>query len=131
MIQPRSNIIITRAVQTSIACPSQWDLYDADDNYYYARFRHGCGSLRQYTTSDWVDAPESALVGHVASFQREIPDDPDWVYDGDISLEEFAQRAGFTLALESYTSFGDHVRDELVTNGLLFLLSDEEKGNRE
>jgi hypothetical protein len=145
MTQPDSDVIITRVTQTSMACPAQWDAWDDEGNYYYLRFRGGCGQMRQYTTADWVDVDyianwksdipvpkqNPAFVREIAFFERVIPDDPDWMYDGDISLEEFAQRAGFTLALESHTSFGHHIRDELVTRGLVFLLDDEGKGNEE
>ncbi len=34
-------VTITRLVQTCEACPSQWDGWDAEGNYYYFRYRHG------------------------------------------------------------------------------------------
>ena len=34
-------IEIIKLKQTYGACPSQWDAWDAEDNYYYVRYRHG------------------------------------------------------------------------------------------
>jgi hypothetical protein len=127
------SIRIVRAVQTAMMCPSQWDLWDADDNYYYARYRHGCGELRQYQDEDWGDAP-----------YVENPDDrePGWglrmnpsyirtvtefytgdEWDGFITLEDFAGRTGIILDPQIYeTGYGDHVRDELIKDGMVMFL---------
>lgn len=32
---------LTKLVKTASMCPSQWDAWDADGNYYYIRYRHG------------------------------------------------------------------------------------------
>jgi hypothetical protein len=32
-------IKIVKVDQTCGACPSQWDMWDAEDNYYYVRYR--------------------------------------------------------------------------------------------
>jgi len=71
-------ITITKAVQTCFACPSQWDAWDADGNYYYLRFRWGHGTVTDGTKQ-------------VAAFAG---DDP---YGGFIDLDEFCERAGITL----------------------------------
>jgi hypothetical protein len=130
-------IRIIRAVQTAMMCPSQWDLFDTDDNYYYARYRHGCGELRQYEDEDWVDAgwkenidetqPGWGIWGNikyirtVATFQN---DDP---WGGFITLEDFAGETGIILDSDIYeTGFGDHVRDELIKDGMTIFL---EMGN--
>jgi hypothetical protein len=108
------SLMIVQAVQTAIACPSQWDLHDADGNYYYARYRYGCGEVRQYRTSDWVEAPENQLIRVVSSFEHGDS------LDGYIELEEFARLAGLTLAPELIaTSYGEHLRDELILDGVL------------
>lgn len=136
-------IRITRAVQTSLACPSQWDAWDSEDNYYYLRFRHGQGLMVHYKTEDWADAPDvkpyeewvrgtdniynmnSEFLGFTARF--EYGDE----YLGDISLEKFAELAGFELDLQAYTDFGNHIRDELVKEGLTFLLDFEHGGEED
>ena len=122
------DITLVRAVQTSIACPSQWDAWDADGNYYYLRYRHGCGEMRRYKSENWTDAP-----------WRENPDDgqPGWAIrgntdyiatvalfdygdplDGVIDLADFAELAGIKLAPGiMYSGFGDHVRDKLILDG--------------
>lgn len=40
-------IVITSIDKTCTACPSQWDGYDDDGNYYYFRLRHGRFSVEQ------------------------------------------------------------------------------------
>lgn len=82
-IRPRPTITITRAVQTCYACPSQWDAWDQDDRYLYLRFRHGHGTARRR------DDDGRRLVAEFSTDDQ---------YDGVISLEEFARRAGFQLA---------------------------------
>ena len=37
----RSVIVLDRIVQTCNACPSQWDAWDTEGNYYYIRYRWG------------------------------------------------------------------------------------------
>lgn len=107
-----SVITLVRATQTSMACPSQWDAWDADGNYYYLRYRHGCGQIRHYRTADWIGVDEDQLIEVVAEFEFGHP------LDGEISLEEFASHAGIALAPELHeTSFGDHLRDELIMDG--------------
>lgn len=107
-------ITIVRAVQTSIACPAQWDLWDADGNYYYARYRNGCGSLRQYEDENWVEAAGDTLVARIASF--EYGDE----LAGDISLNEFARLAGIEIAPEATRAgFGEHVRSQLEAEGIV------------
>jgi hypothetical protein len=105
---------LVRATQTSMGCPSQWDAWDGDGNYYYLRYRHGCGQIRQYKTADWVDSDEDELITVVASFEYGDP------LDGVINLDEFAVRAGIELADDLHeTSFGDHLMDEMITRGVI------------
>lgn len=135
-------IRIVRAVQTAMACPSQWDLWDADGNYYYARYRNGCGELRQYQTEDWVDAPfkenvdetepgwgiraNSEYIRTVATFRN----DDEW--DGFITLEEFARKTGLELTPNLYeTGYGDHLRDELIKDGMTIFLEMGDDGQSE
>jgi hypothetical protein len=134
-------IKIVRAVQTAIACPTQWDLWDDKDNYYYARYRHGCGELTQYKTENWVGAPskpeeeiDQTIPGWIKRANTEfIRKVADFEYgdglDGFIDLEKFAELAGIQLADDLVnTSFGEHFRDQLVTEaGMTFLLEDHEE----
>lgn len=128
-------IKIVRAVQTCTACPSQWDAWDEEGNYYYLRYRHGLGTVTQYRTSDWVsvryqwdessDVPyhyqNPAYVREVTSFEHGDS------LDGFIELEEFCRLAGMELDLKMYTNYGEHLRDGLVERGLTFLLEEDEE----
>lgn len=101
-------IKIVRAVQTSIACPCQWDAWDEEGNYYYLRFRHGHGSVEQYENEDWVNAEPGQWHRTISYFNNH--DDPI------INLKEFAEEAGIELAPNLIqTGFGDHIADKLVT----------------
>lgn len=115
-------IILTEAVRTSTACPAQWDARDADGNYYYLRYRSGCGSARQYETPDWyMNFGRDELIREVAAFRYGHP------LDGSISLEKFCELAGLGLAegLEE-TGYGQHVTDELILHGITELLEGQE-----
>lgn len=119
-------ITIVRAVQTSSACPSQWDSWDGDGNYYYLRYRSGRGQVRQYRTADWVGNGPDELVAVVADFEHGHP------LDGSISLEDFARLAGLRLAEDlSREDYGQHVTDELILGGITELLEKEEAATPE
>lgn len=94
-------ITIVRAVQTCTACPSQWDAWDADGNYYYLRYRHGHGEVTQFRDEDWWKAKDwggysdnPGFIGQVAQFSHGDP------LDGLIELDEFARLAGMLLELQ-------------------------------
>jgi hypothetical protein len=127
---------IVRAVQTSSGCPSQWDAWDDEDNYYYLRYRHGRGTVIQYKTENWVDAPDKKpykewgpedniyntnpeYIRYVTSFEYGDP------MDGFIELDQFCELAGIELDLIMYTGYGDHLRDQLVQEGMTFLIENE------
>jgi hypothetical protein len=111
---------LARVIQTSLACPSQWDAWGADGDYYYLRYRHGHGSVRQYKSRDWVTAAEDELIRQVTSFDYGHP------LDGAISLDEFAALAGITIVPDvMVTGFGDYLRDELVLGGVIPLAGEE------
>lgn len=77
-----NEIILVRADQTCIACPSQWDAWDLDGRYWYLRFRSGYGSIgRSYD----IDA---------ADLTFDIADE----FGGEISLDDFCKRIGVTWA---------------------------------
>lgn len=136
-------ITIVRTVQTSIACPAQWDMWDDEGNYYYARFRHGSASVIQYEDENWIEAgwkpdPEDGdmtgwayrgnvkFTGFVAGFTGE----DEW--RGWISLEEFCERAGLTLAPDAERSgFGDHVMSKLAESGIIAAEGSELAGFRD
>ncbi len=48
-----SEVIIVRVIQTCTACPSQWDAWDLDGNYWYLRYRHGVGTATRQPGPDW------------------------------------------------------------------------------
>lgn len=112
---------IVKATQTSFACPSQWDAYDSDGNYWYLRYRYGAGEAVQLSSPDWkFDERENA--------ERRLTFKGDHPLDGVISLEEFAQRAGFELADDVDTrSYGEFVADQLASYGVA---SDERRDER-
>lgn len=108
------SVRLVRAVQTSLACPSQWDAWDAEGNYFYLRFRHGHGSVVSYRSAGWETAEPFEKGRCVASF-----DHGDQL-DGLMGLAEFAERAGLVLAAGMVeTPFWDHIRDELVLRGVI------------
>jgi len=110
-------VTLVRAVQTCMACPSQWDAWDAEGYYYYLRYRSGHGTITRYGGPDGLgsEAAWNRFEGVLISeFTYGHP------LDGFISLEEFAHLAGIALAPHlARTSFGEHVRDELILNGTL------------
>lgn len=92
-------ITIVKAKQTSIACPSQWDLWDENGQYYYARYRSGRGTLCRHKSPEWWDIPGDHEThfdpGHnVAEFKFGDR------LDGDIGLSQFAELADFELDLK-------------------------------
>ena len=125
-------IRLVRAIQTSWGCPSQWDAWDEENNYYYLRFRHGFGAMIQYKTENWMDAPYPEHQD--VNFQNVYTSNPEYVrhvaqfehgdeLDGSIELDEFATLAGVELDPGIYeTRFGQHLYDELVKDGLTVFL---------
>lgn len=107
-------LTLVRIIQTCIACPAQWDAWDAEGNYYYLKYRGGHGQVRQYETADWVEAAEDELVRIVADFRYGHP------LDGSLSLEDFAELAGIAIAENAMiTGLGDYWRDELILGGVI------------
>jgi hypothetical protein len=83
-------ITLVKTVQTCIACPSQWDAWDAEGQYYYLRHRHGRGSVDAFPTSNvatWGSQP----LGGIAHFRGELPQDT-------TELAGFCEQAGITLS---------------------------------
>jgi len=96
-----------------MACPSQWDAWDADGKYYYLRYRHGHGSVTHYSGPGWADGIGLEEGQLIASFRYGHP------LDGDISLADFAQHAGIALASGLVqTGFGTYLRDGLIARGV-------------
>jgi hypothetical protein len=124
-------ITIVKAVQTSIACPAQWDMWDAEGNYYYARFRHGWGQVRQYEDENWVEAPwkpdeeidksvpgwaslaNTSFVAFISTFETD--GDEGW-----ISLEDFCAQSGLALSPDAArVGYGTHVMNQLAADGII------------
>lgn len=88
-----ATVALTRAVQTSSACPSQWDAWDADGNQYYLRYRWGQGSVAKVTQSSSGRRHETlTLFDHGDGL------------DGVIDLEDFARLAHLDISQISETS---------------------------
>lgn len=92
-------ITIVKAIQTCEICPSQWDLWDENGQYYYARYRSGRGTLCRHKSPEWWDIPGDHEThfdpGHnVAEFN--LGDK----LDGYIELFDFAVNAHFILDLK-------------------------------
>lgn len=77
-----SAVTLVKAVQTCTAMPSQWDAWDNQGRYWYLRYRGGFGSMARNYDLDDADLTFTT-------------DD----HGGEISLSEFCQRIGVTLAL--------------------------------
>ena len=81
---------IVKAIQTSGACPSQWDAWTDSGEYVYLRYRHGYGYAKTY--ADGYDDPGAGNI--IASF--EYGDS----LDGFITLQDFCEKAYIQLDLE-------------------------------
>jgi hypothetical protein len=86
-----SEIILARVVQTCAACPSQWDAWDVDGDYWYLRYRHGRGTVERqpgpYPAEGWtLDEPNISFDGEAAGMA-----------DGWISFEDFCREAGLNV----------------------------------
>lgn len=100
------SIVIVKAVQTCIACPSQWDAWDANGQYYYLRWRNSRGSVDAFDDkepSTWGTAP----LGTIAHWRGDLP----WK-DGE--LQAFCDRAGLTLAPDADVTTYQEYMEEYV-----------------
>jgi len=87
-------VTLTKAIQTCMACPSQWDAWDAEGYYYYLRYRSGHGSITRYGGPEGQgrdDAWNNFEGVLISEFTYGHP------LDGSMTLEEFAQHAGIEL----------------------------------
>ena len=82
-----TEVILVKTVQTCRACPSQWNAWDLDGNYWYLRYRHGHGTAERQPGPD-VDTWAWKENGDI-SFTNEGTD----LEDGEISLEDFCRMA--------------------------------------
>lgn len=77
--------------QTSAACPSQWDAWDVEGNYYYIRYRWGiltvdkAASQDEWTARTWF----SGVI-----FDKDVGDD----LDGFMTLSDMLGHTGLELA---------------------------------
>lgn len=99
-------VTLIKAIQTCMACPSQWDAWDAEGNYYYLRYRSAHGTITRYRDEGWLYSEEQGET--IAEFEYGHP------LDGCMSLEEFAGHAGIELAPDmSRTAFWRHTKNQL------------------
>lgn len=100
-------ITIARAVQTCLSVPSQWNAWTDDGRYLYLRYRFGHGTVDDYPSEDmdtWDRVPEGRLACFGDCFPRQG-------FDGEITLEEFCERAGLRLAPDVVVvSWDEYVR---------------------
>lgn len=82
-VRVATEIIIVRAEQTCWACPAQWDAWDLDGGYWYLRYRSGIGTMHR--EEGHTDGPLRFDTGDRL--------------DGSITLADFCERIGVTLAL--------------------------------
>lgn len=106
---------LVSATQTSFACPSQWDAFDEDGNYWYLRYRYGTGEARCYGKTksfDELSDEQWRNPTQVLSFAH------GHLLDGSITLDEFALRAGIGLTSElRETSFNQYLANQLAEKG--------------
>jgi Domain of unknown function (DUF397) len=106
---PQDDVVLVKVIQTGMACPSQWDAWDADGRYYYLRFRHGCGTVESAPTQElWRDEcvempvseewPYGGWSWPGTDFLSRFDFETGEGLDGVISLEEFCERSGVKLA---------------------------------
>lgn len=58
--------VFTKLDRTCIACPSQWDAWDAEGNYYYIRYRHGHLSVDKAASSkEWYNSNYESLISMI------------------------------------------------------------------
>ena len=66
-------ITITQIARTCNACPSQWEGYDAEGNYYYFRYRGGHLRVDAIPNQeDWVSPIQERFGGERSSEQQTI-----------------------------------------------------------
>lgn len=89
-------LVIVRAVQTCPSNPSQWDAWDDSGQFWYLRYRFARGTAERQPSPD---------VDGWTRKDPEIEFETDYgQYDGEMYLEEFAERAGIELRLGTVTS---------------------------
>ena len=93
-----TEVVLVKAVQTCSACPSQWDAWDRDGNYWYLRYRYGYGTAERQPSPD---------VDTWADLEPERSFDTGDEFGGVIDLAAFCERAGITLELGS-DAVGEH-----------------------
>lgn len=93
-------IELVKVVQTSLACPTQFDAWDREGQYYYLRYRHGMVQVRKFASPEDMTPPSAENL--VCEFAGGHP------LDGSIGLVEFAERAGLRIADDAETQDWGH-----------------------
>lgn len=86
-----SPLVFVRVVRTCIACPSQWDAWNAQGDYYYLRYRHGRGTVEQAPGPDPATWNPSNLI-MVDQFTEGNR------LSGSMDLDEFLRYTAYSLA---------------------------------
>lgn len=98
-------LTLTKIVQTSVACPSQWDAWASDGTYVYLRYRHGYGTVQTDCRLN-IDDYENELVTDFTT-----GDD-----GGYLDLHDFLTRVASKVQLApdaEIKNYGQHLADEL------------------
>lgn len=99
-----SEVILVKVIETCGACPSQWDAWDADGNYWYLRYRGNRGSAKRERNPDWTtwtDGPPNIFFDTSDEYGP---------LHGVMSLTEFCRRAGLNLHPDAELRLSDWTR---------------------
>lgn len=101
-------ITIVRAVQTSMGCPSQWNAWDENGQYYYLRYRRAHGTVHAFPDEDYTTWQWDDWHNPVACFDHGDP------MQGIISFDRFCRLAGLTIApMIEYECFGRYFNGQI------------------
>lgn len=84
------DVTLTRVIETCAACPSQWDAWDTNGQYWYLRYRHSNGTAERHPGPDYTTWENRAPDIRFSTDRGR--------HDGWIDLDEFLELAGLRLA---------------------------------
>lgn len=86
-----SPLEFVKVVRTCIACPSQWDAWNAEGDYYYLRYRSGRGTIEETPGPD----PATWTPSNVTLLDHFREGDG---LSGSMDLDEFLNHTAYSLA---------------------------------
>ena len=94
-------VTLMRAVQTSMGCPSQWNAWDMNGQFYYLRYRRAHGTVHMFADEDYRNWDMEEWQNPLVRFGHGHP------MDGVISFDKFCRLAKLTIApMIEYECFG-------------------------